>query len=69
MDMRLTKALEDLRQAWTRVETNDAQRSGLLERLDRLSLLVAYQGFDLEATRRENTALRRSMTQARHRRH
>ncbi len=50
MDMRLIQALDDLRQEWTQVETNDARRTGLLDRLDRLSLLLTYQGFDLEAT-------------------
>jgi hypothetical protein len=69
MDMKLTKALEDLRHAWAQVETDEARRTGLLDRLDRLSLLVTYQGFDLEATRRENTVLRRAMSKTRHRRH
>ena len=69
MDQRLTKALQDLRNRWLQVEADDARRNGLIERLDRVSLLVAYQGFDLEATRRENTALRTAMTRARHRRH
>jgi hypothetical protein len=69
MDMRLIQALDDLRQEWTQVETNDARRTGLLDRLDRLSLLVTYQGFDLEATRRENATLRRAVQQTRHRRH
>ena len=69
MDMKLTKALEDLRHAWAQVETNDARRTGLLDRLDRLSLLLTYQGFDLEATRRENATLRRAVQQTRHRRH
>lgn len=69
MDQRLTKALEDLRNRWLQVENDDARRNGLIERLDRVSLLVAYQGFDLEATRRENTALRTAMTRSRHRRH
>ena len=69
MDMQLIQALDDLRQQWTQVETNDSRRVGLLDRLDRLSLLLTYQGFDLEATRRENATLRRAMKQARHRRH
>ena len=69
MDQRLTKALEDLRNRWLQVETDEGRRNGLIERLDRVSLLVAYQGFDLEATRRENAALRTAMTRARHRRH
>ena len=67
MDMRLSKALEDLRQEWMQVDTDERRRSGLMERLDRLSLLVTYQGFDLEATRRENLALRRSIRRSRHR--
>ncbi len=69
MDHRLTKALEDLRRHWLQVEGDEGRRAALLERLDRLSLLLAYQGFDLEATRRENTALRKAMTRTRHRRH
>jgi hypothetical protein len=69
MDMQLIQALDDLRQQWTQVETNDSRRVGLLDRLDRLSLLLTYQGFDLEATRRENATLRRAMKQSRHRRH
>jgi hypothetical protein len=69
MDMQLIQALDDLRRQWTQVETNDSRRVGLLDRLDRLSLLLTYQGFDLEATRRENATLRRAMKQARHRRH
>lgn len=69
MDLRLTKALEDLRHAWAQVQTDGPALAGLLERFDRLSLLVTYQGFDLEATRRENAALRRVVQQSRHRRH
>ncbi|MFZ4723373.1 MAG: hypothetical protein ACOYMI_09540 [Phycisphaerales bacterium] len=69
MDMQLIQALDDLRRQWTQVETNDSRRVGLLDRLDRLSLLLTYQGFDLEATRRENATLRRAMKQSRHRRH
>lgn len=69
MDNRLIKALEDLRRHWLQTETDETNRAALMERLDRLSLLLAYQGFDLEATRRENMALRRDMTRARHRRH
>jgi hypothetical protein len=69
MDNRLTKALEDLRNRWLQVETDEGRRNGLIERLDRVSLLVAYQGFDLEATRRENAALRRAATRSRHRPH
>ena len=68
MDMKLIQALDDLRQQWSQVETSDARRVGLLDRLDRLSLLLTYQGFDLEATRRENATLRRAMKQSRHRR-
>lgn len=69
MDRRLHKALDDLRARWLACEADESRRTGLLERIDRLSLLIAYQAFDLEATRRENTALRRSITSARHRRH
>ena len=69
MDKRLHKALDDLRERWLACEADESRRTGLLERLDRLSLLIAYQAFDLEATRRENTTLRRSITHARHRRH
>jgi hypothetical protein len=69
MDKRLIQALDDLRQEWTQVDNDDSRRAGLLDRLDRLSLLLTYQGFDLEATRRENATLRRAMKQARHRRH
>ena len=68
MDMQLIQALEDLRQQWHTVETDDARRVGLLDRLDRLSLLLTYQGFDLEATRRENATLRRAMKKSPHRR-
>ena len=69
MDKRLIQALDDLRQEWTQVDNDDSRRAGLLDRLDRLSLLLTYQGFDLEATRRENATLRRAMKQSRHRRH
>ena len=69
MDQQLTEALEDLRRQWLQVDMQEGQRTGLIERLDRLSLLLAYQGFDLEATRRENAALRQSMKRSRHRRH
>lgn len=69
MDMQLIQVLDDLRQQWTQIETSDSRRAGLLDRLDRLSLLLTYQGFDLEATRRENATLRRAVQQTRHRRH
>lgn len=69
MDQRLTKALADLRHVWAGMHGDGPALAGLLERFDRLSLLVTYQGFDLEATRRENAALRRAVQQSRHRRH
>ncbi|MCE2874244.1 MAG: hypothetical protein LW625_01200 [Planctomycetaceae bacterium] len=41
----------------------------VMERLESLTVLVAYQGFDLEATRRENATLRASLRKSRHRHH
>ena len=57
MDQQLTKALEDLRRQWLQVDMQEGQRTGLIERLDRLSLLLAYQGFDLEVLDRDGLGL------------
>ncbi len=58
MDKRFVDVINDLKHCWLQWEASEAGRQGVLERLENLSMLVAYQGFDLEATRRENKALR-----------
>lgn len=68
METKLREALEELRRVWAGPETAQTHRDGILERLDQLSMLVAYQGFDLEATRRENATLRKSLRGRRFRR-
>jgi|GEM_PF-3159429 len=41
-----------------------ANTKTLLRRLEALTLSIAYQGFDLEATRRENSVLRATIKKA-----
>lgn len=69
MDIRLAKELEQLRASCAAIVAGEGPLREVMERLESLTVLVAYQGFDLEATRRENTALRKAMTRTRHRRH
>ncbi|NBX24939.1 MAG: hypothetical protein EBQ99_02630 [Planctomycetes bacterium] len=68
METKLREALEELRKLWGSPATPAEARPGILERLDQLSMLIAYQGFDLEATRRENDILRRTLRDRRSRR-
>lgn len=68
METKLRDALDELRKLWAGEETPARMRATILERLDQLSMLVAYQGFDLEATRRENASLRKTLRKGRSRR-
>jgi hypothetical protein len=61
METKLREALDELRKLWDSEATPAAARPRIMERLDQLSMLVSYQGFDLEATRRENAMLRKSL--------
>lgn len=69
MDRRLIQELEQLRAACTAGGLDASAMREVIERLDSLTVLVTYQGFDLEATRRENGALRTSLRKSRHRHH
>ena len=68
METKLREALAELRKLWAGQETPASVRPVILDRLDQLSMLLAYQGFDLEATRRENASLRKAMRDRRSRR-
>ena len=69
MDLRLIRELERLRTACTAGGMGEQPLREVMERLDSLTVLVTYQGFDLEATRRENSSLRNALRKSRHRHH
>jgi hypothetical protein len=68
METKLRDALAELRKLWADDGTPASNRSEILDRLDQLSVMIAYQGFDLEATRRENAVLRKELRDRRSRR-
>jgi hypothetical protein len=68
METKLRDALAELRTLWAGPDTPASARPVILKRLDQLAMLLAYQGFDLEATRRENAQLRRTLRDRRSRR-
>lgn len=65
METSLREALDELRSLWTRIMPGDQRAGSVLDRIEQLSLLAAYQGFDLEATRRENATLRAALRKRR----
>lgn len=69
MDIRLARELEQLRASCAASGMGEKPLREVMERLESLTVLVAYQGFDLEATRRENATLRASIRKSRHRHH
>lgn len=69
MDIRLARELEQLRASCAAIGAGEGPLREVMERLESLTVLVAYQGFDLEATRRENATLRASLRKMRHRHH
>ena len=69
MDIRLVRELEQLRASCAASDMGEQPMREMMERLESLTVLVAYQGFDLEATRRENATLRASLRKSRHRHH
>ena len=69
MDIRLVRELEQLRASCAASDMGEQPMREVMERLESLTVLVAYQGFDLEATRRENATLRASIRKSRHRHH
>ena len=69
MDIRLVRELEQLRASCAAGDMGEQPMREVMERLESLTVLVAYQGFDLEATRRENATLRASLRKSRHRHH
>ncbi len=69
MDIRLVRELEQLRASCAASDMGEQPMREVMERLESLTVLVAYQGFDLEATRRENATLRASLRKSRHRHH
>lgn len=69
MDIRLVRELEQLRASCAASCMAEQPMREVMERLESLTVLVAYQGFDLEATRRENATLRASLRKSRHRHH
>lgn len=68
METKLREALAELRKLWADEGTPASIRDEILDRLEQLSLMTAYQGFDLEATRRENAVLRKELRDRRSRR-
>jgi hypothetical protein len=68
METSLREALDELRSLWARITPGDQRAAAVLDRIEQLSLLAAYQGFDLEATRRENATLRAALRKRRSRR-
>ena len=69
MDIRLVRELAQLRASCAASGMDEQPMRELMERLESLTVLVAYQGFDLEATRRENATLRAALRKTRHRHH
>ena len=69
MDIRLVRELEQLRASCAASGMGEQPMREVMERLESLTVLVAYLGCDVEPTRRENATLRASLRKSRHRHH